>query len=109
MKKQSLHASRQKYKESHPETPEWIEFTIDDHNGATVYRIHHPLFQTNAEKRAMRAAQADSDDFEMARALLGDQFDQFDEDGGQVSDLILLLASLTDTMQGTDDEGNPTT
>ena len=39
----------------------------------------------------------------------GDQFDQFDEDGGQVSDLILLLASLTDTMQEIDDEGNPTT
>ncbi|MDE5641129.1 MAG: hypothetical protein K2I40_05400, partial [Bifidobacterium castoris] len=97
------------YKETPPDTPEWIEFTIDDQPDATVYRIHHPLFQTNTEKRAMRAAQADSDDFEMARALLGDQFAQFDQDGGQVSDLILLLASLTDTMQETDDEGNPTT
>ena len=36
MKKQSRHAIRQKYKESHPETPEWIEFTIDDHNGCTA-------------------------------------------------------------------------
>lgn len=109
MKKPSLHAIRQKYKETHPDTPEWIEFTIDDQPDATVYRIHHPLFQTNTEKRAMRDAQADSDDFEMARALLGGQFDQFEQDGGQVADLILLLASLTDTMQETDDEGNPTT
>lgn len=109
MKKQSLHAIRQKYKETHPDTPEWIEFTIDDEPDATVYRIHHPLFQTNTEKRAMHTARDNSDDFEMAQALLGDQFDQFDADGGQVSDLMLLLLNVSDTMQEVDDEGNPTT
>lgn len=109
MTRPSLHAIRQKYKETHPETPEWTEFTVSDEPDAEVFRIHHPLFQTNREKRLMRAAQADSDDFAMARAVLGDQYDAFEASGGQVSDLMLLIISITDTMQGTDDEGNPTT
>ncbi len=47
-KQYSLQAVKAKYLESHPNIPEYVEFTIDD-DSETVYRFHLPLFQTNEE------------------------------------------------------------
>ena len=108
-KVRSLNAIKAKYLESHPAIPEWIEFTIDDKPDAQVFRIHSPLFQTNAEKRMFAHAQESGDEFELAKALLGDQWQAFDGDGGAVSLLMLLLNDVAESMTGTDGEGNPTT
>lgn len=106
--KYNLQAVKAKYLESHPTIPEYIEFTLDGGKDATVFRIHSPLFQTNKEKRAFAKAQESGDEFELAKALLGDQWADFDAQGGQVSDLILLMNQVGADMTETDDEGNPT-
>ena len=104
----SLKAVKAKFLESHPKIQEWIRFTVDDRPDAKEFRIHSPIFQTNAEKRAFAKAQESGDDFEMAKALLGDQWDAFDREGGSVSVLLLLLNEVTDEMIDADNEGNPT-
>lgn len=104
----SLKAVKAKYLESHPTIPEWIEFTVDDEQDAQVFRIHSPLFQTNEEKRMFAAAQESGDEFELAKALLGDQWKDFDKAGGSVSLLLLLLNDVAESMTGADSEGNPT-
>lgn len=104
----SLKAVKAKYLESHPTIPEWIEFTVDDEPDAQVFRIHSPLFQTNEEKRSFAAAQESGDEFELAKALLGDQWKAFDKAGGFVSLLLLLLNDVAESMTGVDSEGNPT-
>ncbi len=109
MAKYNLQAVRQKFKESHPEIPEWIEFTLNDDKNATTFRIHHPLFQSNDERRAMNRARKSQDDFEMGNALLGDQWDEYEAEGGQVGDLMLLVNQIGDDLTDVDDKGNPTT
>ncbi|MGO5423053.1 hypothetical protein [Bifidobacterium animalis] len=105
----ALDAVRAKYAENHPESPEWVEFTITSEPDAKTYRIHHPLWQTDTEKEAMQQAAATNDDLAYARALLGDQYDAYKADGGQARDLIFLLDAVGQTMTGTDEQGNPTT
>lgn len=108
-KVRSLKAVKAKFLESHPKIEEWIRFTVDDQPDAKEFRIHSPIFQTNAEKMAFVKAQESGDEFEMAKALLGDQWDAFDRAGGSVSVLLLLLNDVADEMTETDSEGNPTT
>lgn len=105
----SLKAVKAKYLESHPKIREWIEFTIDDEPDAKKFRIHSPLFQTNEEKKVFAKAQESDDQFDLAKALLGAQWDDFIEAGGQISLLFLLLDDATDEVHETDSEGNPTT
>lgn len=105
----SLKAVKAKYLESHPKIREWIEFTIDDEPDAKKFRIHSPLFQTNEEKKTFAKAQESDDQFDLAKALLGAQWDDFIEAGGQISLLFLLLDDATDEVHETDSEGNPTT
>ena len=96
-KVRSLKAVKAKYLESHPKIREWIEFTIDDEPDAKEFRIHAPIFQSNEEKKAFAKAQESDDQFDLAKALLGAQWDDFIEAGGQISLLFLLLdeSSLT--------------
>ena len=105
----SLKAVKEKFLESNPRIEEWITFTVDDAPDARKFRIHSPIFQTNAEKLAFAKASETGDEFEMAKALLGDQWDAFDRAGGSVSLLLLLLNEVADETTGTDSEGNPTT
>lgn len=106
----SLAAVRQKFKETHPNVDEWIEFTIDDEDkNATVFKFHHPLFMTNEEKRTLNRASS-GDDMQTVRSLMGDaEFDELVADGGQVCDVILLLNQVMEEFSGTDSAGNPTT
>lgn len=108
-KARSLKAVKAKYLESHPKIREWIEFTIDDEPDAKEFRIHAPIFQSNEEKKAFAKAQESDDQFDLAKALLGAQWDDFIEAGGQISLLFLLLDDAADEMHETDSEGNPTT
>ena len=82
-KVRSLKAVKAKYLESHPKIREWIEFTIDDEPDAKEFRIHAPIFQSNEEKKAFAKAQESDDQFDLAKALLGAQWDDFIEAGGQ--------------------------
>lgn len=106
-KQYSLQAVKAKYLESHPNIPEYIEFKIND-DSKTVYRFHSPLFQTNAEKRAFNEAQKADDEFQLAKALLGDQYERFDAEGGTVTLLMLLLQQAAEDLTEKDSEGNPT-
>ena len=108
-KVRSLKAVKAKYLESHPKIREWIEFTIDDEPDAKEFRIHAPIFQSNEEKKAFVKAQESDDQFDLAKALLGAQWDDFIEAGGQISLLFLLLDDAADEVHETDSEGNPTT
>ncbi|MBH8620609.1 hypothetical protein IBC87_00380 [Bifidobacterium adolescentis] len=108
-KVRSLKAVKAKYLESHPKIEEWIKFTVDDKPDAKEFRIHAPIFQSNEEKKAFAKARDDDDDFEMVQALLGDQWEDFIGEGGQVSILLLLLNDWVDEVNGVDSEGNPTT
>ena len=92
-KVRSLKAVKAKYLESHPKIREWIEFTIDDEPDAKEFRIHAPIFQSNEEKKAFAKAQESDDQFDLAKALLGAQWDDFIEAGGQIS----LLSSCSPT------------
>lgn len=105
----SLKAVKAKYLESHPKIEEWITFTVDDEPDAKEFRIHSPLFQTNEEKKTFAKVQESDDEFELAKALLGDQWDDFVMAGGQVSLLLLLLNDVADEVNDVDGEGNPTT
>mgnify|MGYP003593062436 CR=1 FL=1 len=67
------------------------------------------IFQTNEEKKAFAKAQESDDQFDLAKALLGAQWDDFIEAGGQISLLFLLLDDAADEVHETDSEGNPTT
>ncbi|WP_428886205.1 hypothetical protein [Bifidobacterium dentium] len=107
-KQYSLQAVKAKYLESHPNIPEYVEFTIND-DSTTVYRFHLPLFQTNEEKRAFNEAQKSDDEFQLAKALLGDQYERFDAEGGTVTLLMLLLQQAAEDLTEKDSEGNPTT
>ncbi|RBQ00069.1 hypothetical protein [Bifidobacterium xylocopae] len=106
--KYSLHAVRQKYKETHPGVDDTIGFTISDEPMSTVYHIEHPLMQTNKTKRALAAAQKDGSDYDLAKALLGDQWGQFEDDGGQASDVLLLINQITEELTDTMPDGSPT-
>lgn len=106
--KYNLQAVKAKYLESHPTIPEWIEFTLDDGKDATVFKIHSSIFQTNEEKRAFVRAQKADDEFELAKALPGDQWERYEQEGGQVSLLLLLLNEVGSDLTETDAEGNPT-
>ena len=97
MKKLSLHAVRQKFKETHPNVSETIDFTIE-----------HPLFQSNKTKRALEKARDAQNDLDMAQALLGDQWDDFEQAGGQAGDVMLMLASLQNELTDTLPDGTPT-
>lgn len=108
-KVRSLKAVKAKYLESHPEIEEWIKFTVDDEPDAKEFRIHSPLFQSNEEKKAFAKAQESDDQFDLAKALLGDQWEDFIKAGGQISLLFLLLEDAADEVHETDSEGNPTT
>lgn len=108
MKKLSLHAVRQKFKETHPNVSETIDFTIDDKPDAKVFHIEHPLFQSNRTKRALEKARDAQNDLDMAQALLGDQWDDFEQAGGQAGDVMLMLASLQDELTDTLPDGTPT-
>ena len=108
-KVRSLKAVKAKYLESHPKIEEWIKFTVDDKLDAKEFRIHAPIFQSNEEKKAFAKAQESDDQFDLAKALLGAQWDDFIEAGGQISLLFLLLDDATDEVHETDSEGNPTT
>ena len=57
----------------------------------------------------MAKAQESDDQFDLAKALLGAQWDDFIEAGGQISLLFLLLDDAADEVHETDSEGNPTT
>lgn len=105
----ALNTVRAKYAENHPENPEWITFTITDEPDATEYRMHHPLWQTDEEKEAMRQAAANNDEFANARALLGDeQYEKYKAEGGQIRDLTFLLAQIGDSLTGVDESGKST-
>lgn len=101
----SLHAIRQKYKETHHGVTDTIDFTVKDGKDARVYHIEHPLLQSNKTKEAVTAAATDID---MAKAVLGDQWDDFIDDGGQVSDVMLLLNEISEQMEAATPEGVPT-
>lgn len=101
----SLHAIRQKYKETHPGVTDTIDFTIKDGKDARVYHIEHPLLQSNKTKEAVTAATTDID---MVKAVLGDQWDDFIKDGGQVSDVMLLLNEISEQMEAVTPDGVPT-
>lgn len=107
-RKLNLHAVRQKFKETHPNIHETIDFTIDDGPDATIYHIEHPLFQSNATKRALDKARQAQNDLDMAQALLGDQWDRFEQEGGQASDVMLMLAEIQDDLTDTLPDGTPT-
>lgn len=102
--KYSLHAIRQKYKETHPGV-DTIDFTVKDGKDAHVYHIEHPLLQSNKTKRAVTAATTDID---MVKAVLGDQWDDFIKDDGQVSDVMLLMNQIGEQMEETTPDGVPT-
>ncbi|KFF31646.1 hypothetical protein [Bifidobacterium bombi] len=103
--KYSLHAIRQKYKETHPGVTDTIDFTVKDEEKARVYHIEHPLLQSNRTKEAVTAAKTDID---MAKAVLGDQWNDFIADGGQVADVMLLMNEIGEQMESTTPDGVPT-
>lgn len=103
--KYSLHAIRQKYKETHPGVTDTIDFTVKDGKDVRVYHIEHPLLQSNKTKRAVTAATTDID---MVKAVLGDQWDDFIKDDGQVSDVMLLMNQIGEQMEATTPDGVPT-
>lgn len=64
-------------------------------NNETVYSFPHPAFLDDTSE----LDEADSVD-EIAQVLLGDQYDQFIEDGNSVQDLLLLFQNVGSEYRG---------
>lgn len=108
MKKLSLKQIEQKYKESHPEIPSVVEFTIDDGPDAPTFTIEHPLFQKDSTKKALQKAIADDDQIGMAKAVLGKQWGEFVKAGGESYQVMLMFNDLQDEFTSELPDGTPT-
>ncbi|MFT9059697.1 hypothetical protein [Bifidobacterium aquikefiri] len=90
----SLTAIVNKYKESHPEVHEWVEFTVGEGAKAKTFRYHHPIYQSNEESRRIARVQKSDDatNSDLVRAFLGDrQYDEFVKAGGVDTAVIMLM------------------
>lgn len=105
-----------KYKESHPDVHEFIEFSVGEGAKAETFRYRHPLYQTNEESRRIVRAQSkpDATNSDLVKAILGDeQYERFIKAGGQDTAVLMLLQLTQEndlpTMSDKDAEGKPTT
>lgn len=104
-----------KYKESHPEVHEFVEFTVGEGAKAHVFRYKHPLYQSNEESHRIARVQKkpDATNSDLVKAVLGDeQYAEFTKAGGQDTAVIMLMQLTQEndlpTMEAVDAEGNPT-
>ncbi|MFT8640089.1 hypothetical protein [Bifidobacterium sp.] len=90
----SLTAIVNKYKESHPDVKEWVEFTAGEGTRQKTFRYHHPIYMTNEEGRRLARIQADPDasTSDLVRGFLGDdQYEEFAKAGGQDTAVLMLV------------------
>jgi hypothetical protein len=75
------------------------------HQGGMVFEMPHPLFATDEWKEGLAEVRGDVD---FAKYVLGDQYDEFRERGGQSSHIAILVDQIQRDARDADGAGRPT-
>lgn len=101
-KRYVLESVRRSYAEALDVPDERVEFEVGD---GKVFHVPHPIFMPSAMQKELNASEGDEAG---ARILLGDQWQEFIDAGGDATSLILLYTAVRAESQDTVQKHRPT-
>lgn len=84
---------------------ERVEFEVGPEDNPSVFSFPHPIFTPDAMQKEINAAEGDE---ASARILLGDQYAEFIEAGGDANSVALLYVGIRNAAQDTVGKVRPT-